>query len=266
MPGTLNKRKHFSLLVKPTSADCNLRCSYCFYLGHSALYPESRRHRMSGEVLERMIESYMQTEQDTYTFGWQGGEPTLMGVEFFKRAVELQKRYARPGAVVSNGLQTNATLIDDDLAAHLSEYNYLVGVSIDGPAELHDVYRKNTAGEGSHASVMKGIDALNRHKVPYNALVLVSSANVAYPEKVYNYLKSIGIYYHQYIPCVEFDGNGNPLPYTITGEQWGVFLNGLFDCWIGNDTRVVSIRDFDSILHHLVHGGYTMCVQGGCCD
>ncbi|MBN1686600.1 MAG: SPASM domain-containing protein, partial [Spirochaetales bacterium] len=86
------------------------------------------------------------------------------------------------------------------------------------------------------------------------------------PEKVYNYLKSIGIYYHQYIPCVEFDGNGNPLPYTITGEQWGVFLNGLFECWIGSDTSVVSIRDFDAMLHHLVHGGYAMCVQGGCCD
>jgi len=221
---------------------------------------------MSDVVLEQVIASYMNTPQPAYSFGWQGGEPTLMGLDFFKKAVVLQKKYGKPGAVVSNGLQTNATLIDDDFAAHLAEYNYLVGVSLDGPADLHDVYRRNAAGNGSHEAVMRGIEALNRHKVAYNALVLVSTANVLYPERVYDYLKSLGIYHHQYIPCVEFDEDGKPLPYTITGKQWGTFLNGIFERWIANDTRTVSIRDFDSILHHLVHGAYTMCVQGGYCD
>ena len=266
MSSTGSTKKHFSLLIKPASADCNLRCSYCFYLDHASMYPETGKHRMSVEVLERMIESYMQTEQQVYSFGWQGGEPTLMGVDFFKTAVELQKRYAQPGAVVSNGLQTNATLIDDDFAAHLAEYNYLVGVSIDGPPDLHDVYRKAVSGKGSHESVINGIDALNRYKVSYNALVLVSSANVEYPERVYDYLKGLGIFYHQYIPCVEFDESGNPLPYTISGKPWGQFLQRNFDRWLAGDTGHVSIRDFDAILHHLVNGGYTMCVQSGYCD
>ncbi len=221
---------------------------------------------MSDAVLEKLIRSYMSTDQPTYAFGWQGGEPTLMGLDFFKRVVELQKLYGRAGAVVSNGLQTNATLIDDELAAHFAEYNYLLGVSIDGPEELHDIYRKNAAGNGSHKSVLKGIEALNRHNVAYNALVLVSSANVEHPRRVYDYLKGLGIYHHQYIPCVEFDAGGKPLSYTITGKQWGSFLTGVFEHWIAGDTHRVSIRDFDAVLQHLVNGAYTMCVQGGYCD
>lgn len=255
----------FSLLIKPASADCNLRCDYCFYLDHVSLYPETRTHRMSDEVLEQMIRSYMSTTQPTYSFGWQGGEPTLMKLEFFEKVVKLQKRYGSSGAVVSNGLQTNATLIDDAFAAHLAEYQFLVGASIDGPPELHDVYRKDAAGNGSHERVMKGVEALNRNKVEYNALVLVSSANVEHPETVYRYLTDLGINYHQYIPCVEFDEDGNPLPYTITGDQWGQFLNGIFNVWRERDTRTVSIRDFDAILGVMVNGSYTMCVQSGNC-
>ena len=168
IPGT------FSLLVKPASADCNLRCAYCFYLDRSALYPETKVHRMSHSVLERMISSYMSTDQQVYSFGWQGGEPALMGVEFFRDTTDLQKKYGRPGAVVSNGLQTNATLINDDFAAHLSEYRFLVGVSIDGPAEIHNRYRQYATGKASHTAVLRGIDCLNRHNVEFNALVLVS--------------------------------------------------------------------------------------------
>ncbi len=221
---------------------------------------------MPDDVLEQMVKSYMQTSQPAYSFGWQGGEPTLMGLDFFKKVVELQKKHGKAGAVVSNGLQTNATLIDDDFAAHLAEYNYLLGVSIDGPTGLHDTYRKNAAGKGSHEAVLRGIDALNRHNVQYNALVLVSSANVSQPEMVYDYLKDLGIYYHQYIPCVEFDAQGKPLPYTITGEQWGGFLIGIFEKWLATDTRVVSIRDFDAIIQLMVNGTYSMCVQGGYCN
>ena len=132
--------KPFSLLVKPTSADCNLRCEYCFYLDRKELYPDTSRHRMSDEVLERMIESYMATTQPTHSFGWQGGEPTLMGYDFFEKIVSFQKKHGKRGAVVGNGLQTNATLINDELAKHLGRYNFLVGASLDGPEEIHDSY------------------------------------------------------------------------------------------------------------------------------
>ena len=133
--------KPFSLLVKPASADCNLRCRYCFYLDRCELYPETPRHRMSDEVLEHMLSTFLATDQPEYSIGWQGGEPTLMGLEFFKKVTALETQYGRPGCRVSNGLQTNTTLIDDAWAQHLARYSFLVGVSIDGPPEVHDKYR-----------------------------------------------------------------------------------------------------------------------------
>jgi uncharacterized protein len=256
----------FSLLVKPASADCNLRCTYCFYLPKASLYPETKVHRMPDEVLEQLISSYMQTPQPQYVIGWQGGEPTLMGLDFFRKIVELQKKYGRPGASVGNGLQTNATLIDDDLARHLREYHFLVGASIDGPPEIHDQNRVNAGGKGSFGRAMKGIECLDKHGVEYNILVLVNSANVHRGREVYCYLRDRGYYFHQYIPCVEMDDQGHPMPYSITGEQWGKFLCDVFDEWIQNDTRKVSIRLHDAIMEKLLTGRATLCHMGTNCN
>lgn len=257
----------FSLLVKPASADCNLRCAYCFYLDRAALYPEPARHRMAPAVLERLVASYMATDQPCYTFGWQGGEPTLMGPAFFRAAVDLQKRCGRPGALVANGLQTNAVLIDDELAALLGEYRFLVGVSLDGPPELHDRYRTTAAGGGSQARVLAGIDCLRRHRVEFNALVLVSSANVGHAAAVYRYLCGQGIFHHQYIPCVEWDRDGRPRPWSIDGRQWGDFLCALYDAWYPGDTRRVSVRLFDSVLTKLVDNTANVChMEENCCQ
>ncbi|HCE42016.1 MAG TPA: anaerobic sulfatase maturase [Lentisphaeria bacterium] len=259
--------KPFSLLIKPASADCNLNCSYCFYLEKKSVYPETKIHRMSDEVLEKMISSYLQTSQPQYSFGWQGGEPTLMGLEFFKKGIELQQKHGRPGTVVGNGLQTNATLIDDDMAAHFAKYNYLLGVSLDGPPEIHDHYRKNHLGAGSHAEVMKAICILKKHNVEFNILTLVSKSNVGKSKQVYKYLLDNGFIFHQYIPCVEFDGDGNPFEWSITGREWGEFMCGIFDCWSATDTRKVSIRLFDSILWYLVEGQRNICHIGrNCCQ
>lgn len=259
-------RRPFSLLVKPTSADCNLRCTYCFYLEKAALYPQPGNHRMTDEVLERMVATYMGTPQPVYSFGWQGGEPTLMGTAFFRRAVELQKRYGGPGARVANGLQTNATMITHDLASLLAEYRFLVGVSLDGPAEVHDVYRKNMAGGGSHARVMRGIELLQDHGVDFNILVLVNRGNVNRATEVYEYLVEHGFLYQQYIPCVEYDADGRLLPFAISGEEWGHFMTEVFDRWYPSDTRRVSIRHFDSVLELLVHRRYNVCAMSGACD
>lgn len=256
----------FSLLIKPASADCNLRCEYCFYLDHCALYPKHRVHRMSDEVLEKMISSYMATPQPQYAFGWQGGEPTLMGVDFFRRVTELQKRHGRTGASVANGLQTNATLIDEEMARHFAEYRFLCGVSLDGPAEIHDRFRRGPAGRGSHADVLRGIERLRGCGAEVNILTLVSSANVHRGREVYEYLCDRGHYYHQYIPCVEFDDSGALLPFAIEGEQWGDFLCEVFDAWYEADTRRVSIRLFDSILASMVDNVYNICHMGrNCC-
>jgi len=255
----------FSLLVKPASADCNLRCEYCFYLGHASLYPETPRHRMSDGVLESMIRSYLETPQPTYQFGWQGGEPTLMGLPFFRRVVELQQRYGHSGAIVANGLQTNATLITDELAAHLAQYRFLVGVSLDGPRELHDRYRRSAAGEGSWDQVMLGIERLTAQGVDFNILTLVNETNVAHARTVYAFLRDRGFLHHQYIPCVEQDGGGGVRPCSVSGVQWGHFLCELFDAWYPGDTERVSIRLFDSVLSLLVDGVRNVCSLGHNC-
>ncbi|MCP4753362.1 MAG: anaerobic sulfatase maturase [Proteobacteria bacterium] len=257
--------KEFSLLIKPASADCNLRCEYCFYLDTCRLYPQEPRHRMSDEVLERMVESYLATEQPVYSFGWQGGEPTLMGLDFFKRVVELQEKHGRPGSSVANGLQTNATLVDIDMAKHFGEYCFLLGCSLDGPAEIHDRYRLNAEEKPSHGAVIRGLDVLTANKVEFNILVLVSQANVHRAREVYRYLLDKGFHYQQYIPCVEFDEKGTLLPFAINGREWGNFLCALFDEWRKKDTYKVSIRHFDSILFKMVEGIDNVCVLGRDC-
>jgi len=257
----------FTLLVKPTCADCNLRCEYCFYLEKCSLYPRSKKHRMTDEVLEQTIRTYMATPQPTYSIGWQGGEPTLMGLPFFKKVTALQEKYGRSGCSVGNGLQTNATLIDNAFAKHLAEYKFLVGCSLDGPPEIHDRYRKNAAGKPTHAAVMRGIEALKSHKVEFNILVLVSQSNVAHAKEIYRYLVDQGFLFHQYIPCVEFDDDGQLLPFAITGEEWGRFSCELFDEWYREDTLKVSIRHFDSVLLKLVDNQTNVCsMERNCCQ
>ncbi|MBN1557890.1 MAG: anaerobic sulfatase maturase [Lentisphaerae bacterium] len=257
--------KPFSLLIKPASADCNLRCTYCFYLDHKALYPETRTHRMSDAVLEQMIASFMRTPQSQYAFGWQGGEPTLMGLEFFQRITGLQQKYGRSGAVVSNGLQTNGLLIDEPFARHLARYNFLIGLSVDGPAEIHNHYRRYADGRGSHAGVMKTLGILKKHHVEHNVLTLVNNLNVQRPREIYHYLLDLGVLFHQYIECVEFDERGNLQPFAVTGEAWGDFLCTIFDEWYKHDTRRVSIRLFDSILAMMVDGVPNVCAMGTDC-
>lgn len=254
----------FSLLIKPTSADCNLRCEYCFYLGKKDLYPAVQRHRMTDAVLEHMISTFMATDQPQHSFGWQGGEPTLMGLDFFQKVTLLQNKYGS-GSSVSNGLQSNTTLIDDEFAKHLAEYNFLCGVSIDGPSEIHDHYRKYIDGRGAHAAVMAGLEALRRNKVEHNVLTLVSQSNVRRPADVYHYLCNMGVYFHQYIECVEFDDSGKLMPFAINGEEWGNFLCAIFDEWLKGDQRKVSVRLFDSILMMMMDGVANVCSMSRTC-
>ncbi|MFX1599122.1 MAG: anaerobic sulfatase maturase [Promethearchaeota archaeon] len=257
--------KPFSLLIKPASADCNLRCEYCFYIDH--LEKIKNTPRMSDEVLEKIIASYMQTNQNNnYAFGWQGGEPTLLGLSFWEKVINFQKKHAPMGAVISNGLQTNGTLITSDLANFFGKYKFLLGVSLDGPAFLHDYYRKTIGQKATHHLVLRGIKRLRQHNVEFNILILVNNLNVNKAKEIYHYLIQQGFFYHQYIPCVEYDEKINPKTYSITGEQWGDFLCDLFDEWKKKDINQISIRHFDSILEYLVHGKYNVCYMGKNCS
>jgi uncharacterized protein len=254
----------FSLLLKPSAADCNLRCVYCFYIGRqvrTAPHP-----RMPDEVLERTVSSYMRLPQTTsYTFSWQGGEPGLMGLGFFKKVVKLQMKYAPPRAIVCNAFQTNGTLISDGLAAFMAEYKFLVGVSLDGPAQLHDHYRKTLEGRPTHASVSQGIDRLEKHGVDFNILALVNDRTVKQPKEIYGYFKNRGFLHQQYVPCVEFDNAGGLLPHSVKGSEWGAFLSEIFDRWIAEDVGRISIRLFDSMVEYLATGKRNACTMGTDC-
>ena len=220
---------------------------------------------MSDSVLERMIHSFMATDQSQYAFAWQGGEPTLMGLDFFKRVTALQQKGGRSGAIVANGLQTNGTMLSDEFARHLADHRFLVGVSLDGPPEVHDRYRRYVGGKGSHTDVMRGIGFLKENKVEFNILTLVTRASVRNARQIYQYLCENGFLFHQYIECVEFDGGGEVLPLAVHGEEWGDFLCEIYDEWIKGDVRRVSIRLFDSILQMMVDGVANVCQMGRDC-
>jgi uncharacterized protein len=258
MPPTLAPR---SLLIKPASADCNLHCSYCFYHGRPGdPYTGRAARRMSGEVLETLIRQAMGLDQARAVFGWQGGEPTLCGLEFFERVVALQKRHGHPGQVVSNGLQTNALLLDDAWARFLRQYSFLVGVSLDGPAKYHDHYRLDSGGAGSHARVIESIAHLERHGVAYNILSVVNRETGGHGAEIFDYLAGQGFRYLQFIPCVEIDpATGQVAEFSVLPEQYGDFLCEVFDRWYNGGNPDVSVRDFDSILGCYLGQKATVC-------
>ncbi len=190
-----------------------------------------------------------------------------MGTDFFIKAVKFQQKYGSSGARISNSVQTNATLITDKMAALFARYKFLVGCSLDGPGEIHNLYRQTAFGTSTHKDVIKGIETLKRNQVQFNILTLVSQANVDHAPEIYQYLKNMGFMYHQYIPCVEFDGTKNLLPFAITGEEWGQFICEIFDSWYPRDLFSVSVRNFDSILSKKVDGINDVCVMGdNCCQ
>ena len=258
----------FSLLIKPVSSDCNARCRYCYYLksgGNSAAEKQHPR-RMPDEVLNRLISAYMGTKQDIYSMVWHGGEPTLMPLSFFQKAISCQKQYAWKGSRISNSIQTNGLHVSEDLARFLGKYRFLCGVSLDGPARVHDLYRRTASNGPTHRKVLDGISTLTAGGVPVNALVLVSRGNVRRPLEVYQYLKDRGFTHIQFIPCVETAPDGSVPEYAITGEEWGEFLIRIFNVWFANDTFKISVRLFESVLAKLVRDTAIDCYNSSACD
>lgn len=256
--------RNFSLLVKPASYCCNLRCASCFYLGKNEMFGNGAL-RMDDSVLSSMIRKFMTLGLPVSSFGWQGGECTLMGIEFFRKALLLQREFAKQGQQISNSIQTNATLLDDDWGRFLHANKFLAGISIDGPQAVHDISRSWPDGRGSYRDALRGMEILKRHKVEFNVLTLVSAVNQDYPLEIYRHLKSLGVNYHQYIECVEFDPAGNLKPCSVDAVKWGNFLCSIFDEWYETDIRTVSIRLFDSIIARIVDGSVNLCSMGADC-
>ena len=255
-------------MSKPTGAICNLDCAYCFFLAKEELYPGSG-FRMPPEVHETYVRQLLDAHRgvDEVVMAFQGGEPTLMGIDFFRRTLALEQQIAAPGQRVLNTLQTNATLIDDEWAVFLAENGFLVGVSIDGPRDLHDRYRVDKGGKPTFDRVMAGIDALRRHDVDWNALVTVNAANGDHGRRVYTFLRDeVGASYIQLIPVVEHVSGDRASERSVSGEQYGAFLIEVFDEWARHDVGDVFVTMFDTALAHwlgIENGG--ACVQARTC-
>jgi uncharacterized protein len=278
----------FHAMTKPIGPICNLDCKYCFYLEKEKLYPGPQTWRMSDEVLEEYIRQYIQQQAaGEVTFAWQGGEPTLLGVEFFGRAIELQRKYAA-GKTIHNAIQTNGTLLDDRWGEFLAGNGILVGLSIDGPRELHDTYRVDKQQRPTFDAVMRGAQVLQKHRVEFNTLTVVNRLNSLNPREVYQFLKEIGSGFIQFIPLVERIA---PARLTIRGvtlseppesgeevepgltvtdwsvrpEDYGRFLVEIFDQWVAADVGSVFVQLFDVALGNWLGIGSSLCVFAPTC-
>lgn len=250
------------VMLKPAGSLCNLRCKYCYYLEKNALYTEQKNHVISDEMLNKFIREYIeaQTSPDVL-FCWHGGETLMRPISFYRRAIELQRKYAR-GRRIDNTIQTNATMLTDEWCEFFRENNFLVGVSIDGPQEFHDEYRRTATGKPTFHKVMQGIRLLNKHNVEWNALAVVNDFNADYPLEFYNFFKDIGCHYIQFTPIVErrierndglslapgMEEGGELVDFSVTPEQWGKFLCTIFDEWVRHDVGTYFIQIFDATL------------------
>ena len=250
------------VMLKPAGAHCNLACDYCYYTEKLKLYQNSSNHVMSDALLEKFIKEYIESQMTKEVlFTWHGGETFMRPLAFYQRAVELQQRYAW-GRQIDNCIQTNGTMITDEWCRFLHDNHWLVGVSIDGPQEFHDEYRRNRMGAPSCVKVMRGIDLLNKYQVEWNAMAVVNDFNADYPLDFYHFFKQIGCHYIQFTPIVErisTHPDGRHLAaveeqttrladFSITPEQWGRFTCAIFDEWVREDVGEYFIQLFDSTL------------------
>jgi uncharacterized protein len=289
-------RPGFHVMVKPTGPICNLACRYCFYLEKERLYPGTSGWAMPDEVLETFVRDYIAAQDvPVVTFAWQGGEPTLLGLDFFRRVVELQRRYA-DGRRIENALQTNGILIDDRWAEFLTEHSFLVGLSIDGPRELHDRYRVDRGGAPTFDRVMMGIDVLQRNRTAFNTLTVVHRENARAPLDVYRFLKDAGSRFLQFIPTVErlesrstvtgtvpenvgagrsrtrpqlsepgLAGRGRVSSWSVDPVDWGAFLCAIFDEWVRRDVGRIFVQLFDVALENWYQGDASLCIFSPTC-
>jgi uncharacterized protein len=280
--GGEHRVRGFHIMTKPVGPMCNLDCKYCFCLEKESLYPGEADWAMPGDVLESYIRQYIEGQSvPVISFAWQGGEPTLLGVEYFRKVAELQHRYAG-GKRIENAFQTNGTLLDDRWGEFLAENHFLVGISIDGPRELHDAYRVSKGGQPTFDRVMRGMGYLKEHGVTFNTLTVVQRHNSYHPLEVYRFMKEIHSEFMQFIPCVEraapnsdssrlvhispYSGEQTSVSkWSVEPLQYGKFLCAIFDEWIRNDVARYFVQIFDVALESWVGMEPSLCVLRKTC-
>jgi len=275
------------IVAKPIGPMCNLNCEYCFYLEKQALFEPGEQYRMSDDVLSAFITNYI-TSQPTpiVEFVWQGGEPTLLGLDFFRRVIELQRPFAGR-KTISNSLQTNGTLLNDEWCRFLKQHNFMVGISLDGPREIHDHYRRDRAGNGSFDMVLRGLRLLKKHKVEYNVMASVARETARRPLDVYRFFKSEGVEFIQFAPIVErlanaadrenglqlaspalldnVEPNAEVTPWSVVSEEYGDFLIAIYEEWVRKDVGTVFVMNFEWALNAWIGNPSPVCIHDRQC-
>lgn len=273
----------FSLMAKPIGSTCNLSCIYCYYLEKEKLYPvEPNQKVMSEKLLETYIAQTIYSSQDSVVlFAWHGGEPVMRGMNFFRKVIQLQKKYGE-GKVIENSLQTNGTTLTDDWCGFFTDNHFLIGLSIDGPEHCHDHYRIYRNGQGSFKQCMKGLELLVKRKTEFNTLSVVNDYNSKFPEEVYGFLKNIGSRYMQFLPVVEWidpaakpdelkilpactGKNAEVTDWTVDPVDYGNFLIRIFDEWVRKDVGDFFVLTFDCVLENWMHVPPAVCVSAKTC-
>ncbi len=253
------------VMLKPISAVCNLRCKYCYYLEKKGLYPNEKRYVMTDGLLEEFIRQYLESQtMPQVLFTWHGGETLMRNIDFYKKALEFQRKYGR-GRSIDNCLQTNGTLLNDDWCKFFKDNHFLIGISIDGPQHCHDVYRRTADGRPSFVQVMRGINLLKKHEVEFNVMGVVNDYNVDYPLEFYHFFKEIDARYIQFAPIVEQLSDGTFAPWNVPSGKWGNFLITIFNEWVQNDVGEFFIQYFDSTLANWVGEKPGTCILAKTC-
>jgi uncharacterized protein len=286
-PSSVSAGQGIHVVAKPIGPACNLNCEYCFYLEKQALFATDEKYRMSDKVLSAFITNYI-TSQPTpvVEFVWQGGEPTLLGLDFFKRVIELQKPFVKR-KTISNSLQTNGTLLTAEWCQFLKKNNFMVGISLDGPREVHDRYRHDRKGNGTFDQVMRGLKLLQEHKVEYNVLACVARDTAKKPLEVYGFLRGEGVEFIQFTPVVERmsdvhgapsglrlagpaaldkkDQQGDVTPWSVIPKEYGDFLIAIYEEWVRHDVGSVFVMNFEWVLNAWIGNPSPVCVHARTC-
>lgn len=256
-------QREFQVFVKPVGARCNLRCSYCYYLERGRLTVRPGRGVMDDDVLEEYIRQHLAASDGRNVFfSWHGGEPTMAGIDFYRQAVEMEKRLAPEGCKILNGIQTNGTLLDDVWGQFLGEAGFYAGVSLDGPAEYHNSHRRNAGGSGTFEATLKGLEILRKYDVPHEILCVVNSRNVHAPLEVYRFFKNLGVEFLTFLPLVErkSPSSAEVTDRSVGAADFGRFLATIFDEWLIQDIGTIKVQVFEEALRTAFGQDHTLCI------
>lgn len=259
----MKKSREFQVFVKPVGALCNLKCSYCYYLDKKDIYQGTGRFLMTDDMLEQYIIQHIEAStEESIFFSWHGGEPLLAGIDFYSRALALQKKYKPESATIFNGIQTNGTLLDDEWCRFLSNENFIIGISIDGPPELHNQFRRSSKGEDTFLRVVKGYELLKKYGNIPEILCVVNAVNVKNPVEIYELFRNMGAKYISFLPLVErsYDAPSGVTPNSVPSLEFGVFLSSVFDSWVEKDIGDIKIQIIEEAARTAFNQGHTLCI------